>query len=91
MSSAEVKAPGIYIALAGLIGVGKSTLAKDLGDLLNVPTYYEPVMTNPYLADFYVDMKSNAFAMQIYLFNKRYEQQKRIFESGQGAVQDRTL
>ena len=62
----------IFISISGLIGAGKSTLATALGKLLNIPVYYEPVDTNVYLEDFYKDMKAHGFAMQVYLFNKRF-------------------
>jgi deoxyadenosine/deoxycytidine kinase len=64
-----------YISLSGLIGAGKSTLARALGEALAMDVYYEPVEDNVYLEDFYRDMKSCAFAMQIWLLNRRFEQQ----------------
>ena len=60
------------MSISGLIGAGKSTLATAIGKALNIPVYYEPVETNVYLQDFYIDMKKHGFAMQIYLFNKRF-------------------
>ena len=44
-----------YISIAGLIGAGKSSLATELGRVLDVPVYYEPVADNVYLEDFYQD------------------------------------
>jgi deoxyadenosine kinase len=64
-----------YISLSGLIGAGKSTLARALGETLGMDVYYEPVEDNVYLADFYRDMGSCAFAMQVWLLNRRFEQQ----------------
>ena len=54
-----------FIGIAGLIGVGKSTLAKSLGEHLGLPVYYEPVEDNAYLADFYADTARYSFAMQV--------------------------
>ena len=74
-----------------MIGAGKSTLAKALGETLNLPVYYEPVMDNEYLADYYKDMKKYAFPLQIYLLNRRFKQQQQIIWAGKGGVQDRTI
>ena len=81
----------IFIGIAGIIGAGKSTLAKALGDHLGIPTYYEPVGDNEYLADFYRDTKSYSFATQIYLLNRRFAQHQEIIWRGGGGVQDRTI
>jgi len=74
-----------------LIGAGKSTLAKALGEELGLPVYYEPVIDNVYLEDFYKDMKKYAFPLQIFLLNKRFKQQQQIIWQGQGGVLDRTI
>jgi deoxyadenosine kinase len=74
-----------------MIGAGKSTLAAALAEALGMDVFYEPVEDNVYLEDFYTDMKGCAFAMQIWLLNKRFMQQQRIVWSGRGAVQDRTI
>ena len=47
-----------FIAVAGNIGVGKSTLVKLLSENLNWTPFYEPVTENPYLEDFYADMQT---------------------------------
>lgn len=80
-----------YITISGLIGVGKSTLAKSLGEHMSLRVYTEPVADNPYLALFYADKKAHAFAMQIYLLNERFKQQQQIVWSGAGSVQDRSI
>ena len=46
----------IYISIAGLIGAGKTTLAKALGESMSLPVHFEPVADNAYLEDFYKDM-----------------------------------
>jgi deoxyadenosine kinase len=81
----------LFIGIAGLIGAGKSTLATALGRHLGLPVYYEPVEDNEYLADFYRDTGKYAFATQIYLLNRRFQQHQEIIWKGGGAVQDRTI
>ena len=82
---------GLFIGISGLIGAGKTTLATALAKELNLPVYYEPVVDNVYLEDFYKDMSKYAFPMQIYLLNKRYKQQQQIIWNNTGGVQDRTI
>ncbi len=81
----------LFIGIAGMIGAGKSTLATALGKHLDLPTYYEPVQDNEYLADFYQDTAKYAFATQIYLLNRRFQQHQEIIWRGGGGVQDRTI
>ncbi len=81
----------LFIGIAGMIGAGKSTLATALGQHLNLPVYYEPVQDNEYLADFYRDTARYAFATQIYLLNRRFQQHQEIIWRGGGGVQDRTI
>jgi deoxyadenosine kinase len=80
-----------FIGIAGLIGAGKTTLADSLGKHLGLDVHYEPVIDNEYLDDFYRDTKRYAFAMQIYLLNRRFQQHQEIIWRGNGGVQDRTI
>lgn len=85
-----------YIVIDGIIGTGKSTLTKTLSAAMGYEPYYEPVQNNPYLEDFYTDMKRYGFAMQIYYLNARYRQMKELaarIGSGaiKGAVADRGI
>ena len=80
-----------FIGIAGLIGAGKTTLAKALGEHLHLDVHYEPVIDNEYLDDFYRETKKYAFAMQIYLLNRRFQQHQEIIWRGRGGVQDRTI
>lgn len=79
------------IAISGIIGVGKSTLSKQLGEMLNSDVYYEPVETNEYLEHFYRDMKKYSFPMQIYLLNHRFKQHQQMVWSGKNIIQDRSI
>ncbi len=81
----------LFIGIAGMIGAGKSTLATALGEHLGIDVYYEPVEDNEYLEDFYRDTARYAFAMQIYLLNRRFQQHQEIIWRGRSAVQDRTI
>lgn len=82
---------GLFIAISGLIGAGKTTLATALAKELNLPVHYEPVVDNVYLADFYQDMKKYSFPMQVFLLNKRFRQQQQVIWSGGGGVLDRSI
>ncbi|HUK13717.1 MAG TPA: deoxynucleoside kinase [Thermoanaerobaculaceae bacterium] len=80
-----------FIGIAGIIGAGKTTLATALGEHLGLEVHYEPVTDNEYLADFYRDTARYAFAMQVYLLNRRFQQHQEIIWHGRGGVQDRTI
>ena len=81
----------MHIAIVGNIGAGKTTLTKLLAQHLNFEPQFEAVDNNPYLEDFYSDMKRWAFNLQIFFLNSRFrhivEQQK----SGINMIQDRTI
>ncbi|MFT5682092.1 MAG: deoxyadenosine kinase [Myxococcota bacterium] len=81
----------LFIGIAGLIGAGKTTLATALGEHLGLPVYYEPVADNEYLEDFYNDTARYAFATQIYLLNRRFQQHQEVIWRGGGGIQDRTI
>ena len=57
----------LFISISGLIGAGKSTLAKKLGERMNLPVFYEPVIDNVYLSDFYKDPSRYSFPLQVCL------------------------
>ena len=61
-----------YIAVAGNIGAGKTTLSTQLAKYFNWSVHYEDADDNPYLADFYNDMQRWAFNLQIFFLNSRY-------------------
>ncbi|MGJ3235760.1 deoxynucleoside kinase [Marivirga sp.] len=80
-----------HIAIAGNIGAGKTTLANKLSHHYGWRTEFEAVEDNPYLVDFYNDMKQWAFHLQVYFLNSRLKQVKRIRESEHTVVQDRSI
>ena len=59
----------MHIAIVGNIGAGKTTLTERLAKHLNFEPQYEAVENNPYLEDFYSDMKRWAFNLQIFFLN----------------------
>lgn len=80
-----------FIAIAGNIGSGKSTLTSLLADRYQWTPYYESVTDNPYLSDFYADMKRWSLQLQIYFLNKRFQAHENILKDGGLAVQDRSI
>ncbi|MGL4337422.1 MAG: deoxynucleoside kinase [Turicibacter sp.] len=79
------------IAIAGTVGVGKSTLTIELAKALNFKTAFEKVDGNPYLEKYYHDFERWSFHLQMYFLAERFKQQKRIFQYGGGFVQDRSV
>lgn len=85
---------GLIIWCEGLIGAGKTTLAKQLSELLDLRIMFEPVKENPYLDRFYENPKRWAFAMQMHLLHYRFAlQNSAMWEAmlGRGAIIDRGL
>ncbi len=81
----------MHIAIAGNIGSGKTTLTRLLAKRYGWTPRFEPVDNNPYLADFYADMKRWAFNTQIYFLNKRFKEVVEISQSSETIIQDRTI
>ena len=81
----------MHIAVAGNIGVGKTTLTKLLAKNFNWEPHFESVDNNPYLDNFYTDMQRWAFNLQVYFLNNRFRQLKEIQASGKNIIQDRTI
>ncbi|MFY0594418.1 deoxynucleoside kinase [Roseivirga sp.] len=82
----------MHVAIAGNIGSGKTTFAKKLGKQFNWDVQLESVEDNPYLKDFYEDMKRWSFHLQVYFLNSRFNQVAQIRNSnGNGTIQDRTI
>lgn len=81
----------MHIAVAGNIGSGKTTLTKLLAHRYGWTPRFEPVDNNPYLSDFYADMKRWSFNLQIYFLNKRFKEVVEISKSKETIIQDRTI
>ncbi len=80
-----------HIAIAGNIGAGKTTLAGKLARHFGWEVHYEDTEKNPYLGDFYTDMKRWSFNLQIYFLNSRYQQVLDIHKGDKTVIQDRTI
>ena len=70
--------PHPYIAIEGAIGVGKTSLARILGQALSAEILLEVFEENPFLSDFYTDRARYAFQTQIFFLLSRYRQQHRV-------------
>lgn len=81
----------LFIAIAGNMGVGKSTFTQLLAQTLGGKPYFEPTAENPYLSDFYGDMKRWAFHSQLYFLGRRLKDHAAVV-AGEGVlIQDRSL
>jgi deoxyadenosine/deoxycytidine kinase len=80
-----------FIAIAGNIGVGKSTLTALLAENLGWEAYYEAVDDNPYLADFYKDMRQWSFHSQIFFLSRRLRDHRHILDRPGTVCQDRSV
>lgn len=80
-----------FIAVAGNIGVGKSTLVKLLCQHLGWQPFYEPVAENPYLADFYSNMPAWAFQSQIFFLTHRLRIHAELIHYQGSVIQDRSI
>ena len=82
---------GMYVAVAGNIGAGKSSLTRILSQRYYLSPVYEAVDENPYLEDFYRDMARYAFHSQIFFLATRLRQHLREVNPGRRVIQDRTV
>ncbi len=80
-----------HIAIAGNIGAGKTTLVTKLAQHYGWQPLFEAVDDNPYLADFYEDMKAWAFPLQIYFLHSRFKQARALQGITRPIIQDRTI
>ncbi len=81
----------MHIAIVGNIGAGKTTLTELLAKNYGWEPLYEAVDNNPYLEDFYGDMKRWSFNLQIYFLNNRFQQIIEIQKGTRNIIQDRTI
>jgi deoxyadenosine/deoxycytidine kinase len=80
-----------FIAVAGNIGVGKSTLVTLLCKQLEWEPFYEAVGDNPYLVDFYADMASWSFHSQIFFLTRRLRSHHQLAQHPTSVIQDRSV
>lgn len=80
-----------FVAIAGNMGVGKSTLTRLLANYWGWTPFYEAVDDNPYLPDFYKDMKLWSFHSQIFFLTRRIKTHRAIVAYPNMAVQDRSI
>jgi len=81
----------MYIAIAGNIGSGKSTLTSMLARHYRWEPCYESVEQNPYLEDYYRDIERWSFNLEIYFLKERFRDLIAIQQSEKTVVQDRTI
>jgi len=81
----------VFVAVAGNIGSGKSSLTNMLSKHYGWQSFYESVDDNPYLADFYGDMNRWSFNLQVYFLSKRFNDHKRIVDGTVNVIQDRSI
>ncbi len=82
---------GAFLAVAGNLGVGKTTLVEWVTRATGFEPHFELAEENPYLARFYADMRAWGFHSQLFFLVKRSEQHRRLASSMATAVQDRTI
>jgi len=81
----------IFIAVAGNIGTGKTTLTGMLSKRFGWEPHFEAVADNPYLADFYGDMNRWSFPLQIFFLNNRFRAHQQIARGTNSSIQDRSV
>ncbi len=80
-----------FVAIAGNIGVGKSTLTGILAEAFGWQPFYEAVDENPYLADFYGDMERWSFHSQVFFLSRRLQHHRQLVDHPGSVVQDRSV
>ncbi len=80
-----------HVAIAGNIGAGKTTLCEQLGKQFGWEVHFESTDNNPYLSDFYNDMKRWSFNLQVFFLHNRYQQILSILSGDKTVIQDRTI
>jgi deoxyadenosine/deoxycytidine kinase len=80
-----------FVAVAGNIGSGKSSLTRLLSEAMGWRAMYESVEDNPYLSDFYGNMRRWSFQLQVYFLSNRFRSHKAITEGTASVVLDRVI
>ncbi len=83
--------PKRLILVAGNIGSGKTSLTEKIGERLGWRTAYESVADNPYLPNFYADMRKWSFHLQVYFLGHRAEQHLEMWNDPRSAIIDRSI
>ncbi len=83
--------PKKFILVAGNIGSGKTSLTERIGERLGYRTAFESVVDNPYLPDFYANMKAWSFHLQVFFLGHRAQQHLEMFEDPRSAIIDRSI
>lgn len=83
--------PTYFVAIAGNIGVGKSSLTARLAESFGWTPFFEAVDDNPYLADFYDDMRRWSFHSQIYFLSRRLRHHSDLIQHPNSVIQDRSV
>lgn len=83
--------PGKYIAIAGNMGSGKSSLTAFLCRYFKLRPFYEPNEINPYLADFYKDMGRWAYHSQVHFLTYKFRLHQELEKCSETVIQDRTI
>ena len=81
----------VFVAVAGNIGSGKSSLTGLLSNRFGWKPFFESVEDNPYLGDFYADMKRWSFHLQVYFLSNRFRSHKSIAEGRDSVILDRVI
>ncbi len=81
----------MYIGIAGNIGCGKTTLTEMLAEHYQWEPRYETVVNNPYMDDYYKDLRRWSFAMEVFFLKERFKDVIGFAESENIVIQDRTL
>lgn len=80
-----------YVAVAGNIGAGKSSIVEFLTEKYGIEPFFEPNEQNPYLEDFYADMPRWSFQSQIYFLAAKFKLHQQLDRHERSVVQDRTI
>jgi deoxyadenosine/deoxycytidine kinase len=80
-----------FVLVAGNIGTGKTSLTERIGGRLGWRTAFEAVADNPYLADFYADMRQWSFHLQVFFLGHRAQQHRALANSPESAIADRSI
>ncbi len=91
MTDTPIKSGKKYVAIAGNIGAGKSSLTGALSNYFKWESFYERVDDNPYPPDFYDDMRRWSFNLQVFFLSSRFAHQRTIEELPHSVVQDRSI